>query len=179
MIWRKPLLFSTFLVLTGCAEPTANAQEPPSLPSSVAGPDLTVSEVSVEPAETFPGGGVTVDARLENIGSVESDDVQIGYYLSVDHALDDSDTLLNDDQISDLEPGESEPESETLTLPADLSPGDYYLLVFVDATQILNEVREDNNVLGAGVRVGSQTASRSYPQPRGSAFRKGYGAGAR
>lgn len=122
-----------------------------------------MSEVTVEPSATFPGGGVTVDARLKNIGTVESDDVQIGYYLSVDHALDDADTLLNDDQISDLEPGESEPESETITLPADLSPGDYYLLVFVDATQILNEVREDNNAKGASVRVGSRTASRGHP----------------
>jgi hypothetical protein len=113
-------------------------------------------------SDTSPAAGdsVTVDYEIANIGSGAAGNTTAGVYLSTNSIISTADTLLGT-QISSIsnDPGDVDPESETVTLPSSLAAGTYYIGVIADYDNAEAESDESNNWSshsandGAGVAI--------------------------
>ena len=110
---------------------------------------------------TRRGGRVTIFYRITNLSKTRYfDDPTVGIYLSTDVVFDESDIFIETDKTSDLDPGESDSESEQITVP-NVVDGYYFLLVVVDRFDRIDEINEDDNQLTLPIIVG-------YPGPPGA-----------
>jgi serralysin len=78
-----------------------------------------------------PGGQLTIDAYAMNIGNAASSASTAGIYLSSDNTITTSDTLLatlNSPTLATVgQPGWYDHQTISVTLPANLTPGTYYI----------------------------------------------------
>lgn len=70
----------------------------------------------------------------------------VGYYLSADAVLDAADQLLGNSPGHLLLPRQSAPRYATMTVPAGMASGNYYILFAADYLNQVNESNEMNNV---------------------------------
>lgn len=115
-------------------------------------PDLVVPQVVV-PAQSYAGQQVRVRWRVENRGSrdipVNERAWYDNLYLSTDTTLDNRDRSVGSRYFAgNLQTGEGYAVGDyAITIPRDLPPGNYYLLVWTDSTNRVYEfVNEVNNV---------------------------------
>ncbi len=95
-----------------------------------------------------------MEARIRNIGNRESTTItRAFYYLSTDDRLDDLDLYLTRDHIDRLRPNEVNTDQESITIPANIAPGVYYLLYQADAMEQVQESNEGNNVASRRIVV--------------------------
>jgi subtilase family serine protease len=116
---------------------------------TVVSPDLvgTITHTFKEPAAA--GDKAKVRVVVTNQGSVPAKaKINIDVYASTDQALDGGDRLVatSVNRSINLKAGKSVTFSISVTLPADLTPGDYYFLADVDSTNAISESDEDNNL---------------------------------
>ena len=125
--------------------------------------DLTVSSVSVGSSEVQTGNTLGVTFTVINQGLGNSEPFAVGIYISttrygVQKYLDKVD-------VSSLSESASTTLSKTVTVPADLASGTYYIDVFVDYLNQDQETNENNNIESSGAvsvtrfAVSSVTAS--------------------
>ena len=116
--------------------------------------DFTVQNSTVTPTTVVAGNTIAVDTDQTYSGTsstILSSDV--GYYLSTDALFDNSDTLLGSDS-STLSAGDLfDPESATLTVPANTVPGSYFIIFVADHLDELSEVNEGNNTQSVQITV--------------------------
>ncbi len=109
-------------------------------------PDLTVDNVSVSQTTLQAGDTTTVTFDVSNIGTGVAANTTSGIYLSTNSIITGSDTLLRTEISTGSGPaGSVDMESVTVTLPAGLAIGTYYIGVISDYDDTLAESREDNN----------------------------------
>ena len=114
-------------------------------------PDLEVAITSVPP-KLNTGGQNTVRVRLSETKFQASEDVNVGYYLSIDNSINTTyDNIFSGNVILRSEAS----HDITFTLPANISAGNYQLLVRVDNDNNIDESNENNNVAGQMVSVES------------------------
>jgi hypothetical protein len=111
-------------------------------------PDLVstgrIAEAARGPVES--GSGLSLDVQITNRGDRATDSsIGLRYALSHDRDLDAFDIPLGDDRQSALDAGETGTESATLSLPDDLVPGRYFVLIETDAGGAVAERHEFNN----------------------------------
>jgi hypothetical protein len=83
--------------------------------------------------------------RGKELGSESS---VISFYLSADTSLDDSDTKITDFPLPVMLAGAYDSESHIfLTVPGGMATGTYYLIAAADATGVISEAYEDNNIV--------------------------------
>lgn len=117
------------------------------------GPDLQVT-VLTAPTEGAPGAIVTIRDTTKNLGAAAGASVT-RFYLSADAVLDVSvDTLLGSRNVPALAFGASSIGNTDVTLPTGLSSGTYFIIVKADATNLLVEALEDNNLRTRQINVG-------------------------
>jgi len=111
------------------------------------GPDLVVSEVSMDPGQKLkPSGNLTFMMELKNIGTAPAKGFYVGFYLSTDPSITTDDTYIGYG-IVDLEPGESKSGPVPCPIPASIQPDLYYIGVVVDPLQKVAESDETNNAM--------------------------------
>ena len=93
-----------------------------------------------------PGSNVTASCYVKNQGNANASSNYLMYYLSTNWSYSEDDEYLGYDYVESLQPEASSYESELLTIPPDSEQGLYYLLFFADATNIVDESDESNNV---------------------------------
>lgn len=113
-------------------------------PAGVADISIFGASVEANDVETSAGANITVSFRASNGGSVELEDVTIGYYLSTDTVFDGSDVAMEFEDVS-VDVGEIEDENEQITVPGGTAAGCYYVLVVADPFDALAESDESNN----------------------------------
>ncbi len=126
-------------------------------PTATQGPDLVGEIVSSSfPATVVPGETGTIKIRLTNQGNAAAiGSITNGLYLSLDASLDTSDVAvtlkggLSRARVK-LNPAQSVLLTGTFAIPADLSVGTYYPLVWLDQTASLVESTSTNNVVTPG-----------------------------
>jgi hypothetical protein len=69
------------------------------------------------------------------------------FYLSRDEILDDADTLLNEVLVPAVDPGETIKIKVNLALDPEHNAQGYFLIAVVDATDVVAEVNEKNNII--------------------------------
>ncbi len=113
-------------------------------PDGVTGPTAPL-----EPAEPFAMGWLVMGP-----GNVDAPSSTTGVYLSADTKLDAGvDTLLAQEPCGEIAALESVSQTSTVTIPAEVAPGNYYLLVVADHTDAISELSETNNVAAVAVTI--------------------------
>ncbi|MFD2916824.1 CARDB domain-containing protein [Psychroserpens luteus] len=111
--------------------------------------DVTLNNPYVEVTEANIGDQVYVSVYQNYTGYQTDADMsspRLHYYLSTDCELSSDDYYLEDDPSGIGSDDPSEFESQTITIPGDASTGDYYILFVADATEIVIENNESNNL---------------------------------
>ncbi|MXZ03811.1 MAG: hypothetical protein F4Y88_09180, partial [Chloroflexi bacterium] len=123
---------------------------------TVRGSDLIVESPSVSNSSPGPGASFTLSATVRNQGGGRSSSTTLRYYLSTDQTIDQSDTEIDTDYVSSLDPSETSDESDFLSAPS--SAGRYYYGACVDA--VTGESDTGNNCSSAVI-----VTVRSAPPP--------------
>ena len=108
-------------------------------------PDLVVSSFQA-PATGLPGGNINLSDTVLNHGFAAAGSFDVSVYLSSSPNVTTGDVLLGTRSVNGLAVGawDSSP-TPTYGLPANLSPGIYYLGSIVNGTRAVNEFTTDNN----------------------------------
>ncbi|HTM30604.1 MAG TPA: CARDB domain-containing protein [Vicinamibacterales bacterium] len=117
-------------------------------------PDLMVSSLSA-PATAAPGGTISLTDTTRNLSGSPAPASSTGFYLSLNSTIDGSDTYLGSRSVNTLASGGSESGSTTVTIPATIAPGTYYIVARADWAGLLQESNETNNARASNtMRVG-------------------------
>jgi 5-hydroxyisourate hydrolase-like protein (transthyretin family) len=119
-------------------------------------PDLTVTSVTVSSVRVRVGEELTVSWVERNQGTGNAGAYNVGVYLG--RTEYGKDYKLGQDYSSGLGAGGSRSRSLRFTIPNTVSPGLYYVTVFIDETDIVRESNENNN-------IGSTTPNRITVDP--------------
>ena len=113
-------------------------------------PDMTLSNFFYNETAVSSGDILSFKVDISNIGTAVSGSFNLKSYISTDRnlSLDDiQDGIIN---TSFFAAGQTvSGVGGALTVPANLSDGNYYVILVVDANDELNELNEGNNVLVA------------------------------
>ena len=120
-------------------------------------PDLVVGSVRVSDATLAPGDSFKFYATVRNQGSGDADRTTLRYYRSTDSHISTSDTQVDTDSVTSLDPNESDEEWDSLTAPS--TPGTYYYGACVDS--VTDESNTSNNCSTA-IRI---TVQGTQPPP--------------
>jgi len=96
-----------------------------------------------------PGDKLRVSVLVDNQGIAEvKDKMNIRFYASADQTVDGSDVLLAslENQNARIKVNAQKKYNANVVIPYDIAPGDYYMLVEVDAGSHIPELNETNNV---------------------------------
>ncbi|MFT7580759.1 MAG: hypothetical protein ACI9MR_002432 [Myxococcota bacterium] len=140
---------ATYYVRVRGAEPITRAQYDVTVgvPTPAAGVDVLVDDVIVSPAVSYPGGFVRVKWRELNLGRDVAGSHLVRIWASRDTQLDPGvDFAVAELSGASLASLAARDVDETVLLPATLLPGDWWMLVEIDADADLTESNEDNNV---------------------------------
>jgi subtilase family serine protease len=128
------------------------------------GPDLVVTTLTA-PATAAPGGTLVVTDTTANQGASPADASMTRYFLSTNATLEAGDTSLQARSVGPLAAGASAAGTATLTLPAVIPAGSYYLLAQADGDGAVGELNEVNNTRAAIVRVGPDLTVSAFTAP--------------
>ena len=100
----------------------------------VAGPDLVVRNLNLNPAKISPGASTTVSFSIANQGLKTASVSTTKVILSTSNSdVSPTDLVLGSFSTPSLAPGQVLPKSASFTIPAGKPVGDYYLWVVLDA----------------------------------------------
>ncbi len=127
--------------------------------SGLAQADLVVGSVQ-GPVSAQSGGQISVSATIKNLGTLAAPAFYTGIYLSTDPTIEASDTMIGFIyrlvfkngvwSIGSLDIGEEDTLVRSLTVPASLQPGNYYLGAIADMSGQVVESNEMNNAATEG-----------------------------
>jgi subtilase family serine protease len=130
----------------------------------VIGPDLLVGSLTA-PATATPGAAITVTDTTRNQGGGAAGASTTRFYLSTNTLLDGSDVPLGSRPVGALAPGAGSIAATTVTLPASLAVGTYWVLAQADADGVVGETVETNNTGAATVQIGADLAIAAFTVP--------------
>ncbi|MFQ5469169.1 MAG: CARDB domain-containing protein, partial [Gammaproteobacteria bacterium] len=111
-------------------------------------PDLTVTALS-GPAGAASGETFNLSNTVKNINGVASGSFTVGLYLSTDSTITTSDTLIGSRVVGSLAANSSSADNTSVTIPASMVSGIYYLGAIADTAGAVTESDETNNALAA------------------------------
>jgi subtilase family serine protease len=120
--------------------------------ASVLPSDLVVSP-GISPTTSRPGTTIQVTDTTRNLGSGTAQPSRTTFYLSADVRVDAADTLLGSRAVAELLAGAASTSITSLSLPAGLKAGAYFVVARADADDALIESNETNNVAAAALTI--------------------------
>ncbi len=121
-------------------------------------PDFLVERLHATPAVVNPGDLLTLGARIQNPTSFGVPSTFVDVYLSYDQALDPSDERLATMSVRNLGAIDREDLNIALQIPSTATAGIAFLLVSADASNLVAEESEGNNLNWVSVRIGPADA---------------------
>ena len=108
-------------------------------------PDIVMTSNSILTSANA-GDVISVETIATNAGTAGTGNIAIGYYISTDSNIDNSDRILTFDFFSNIVAGGSNIiNSRLLTIPTNISPGSYFIGAIGDNGNVLLENDESNN----------------------------------
>ena len=128
------------------------------------GPDLLVSTADLEDETVVAGGRISIEYDVVNAGRADVGDFEAAFYLALINRPPSEWVLLERETIGGLDAGETQDESEQVTIPSNTPPGEYGIIVILDDQNLIAERIETNNTFGAGrIVVTAPTGSEAAP----------------
>ena len=107
----------------------------------------------IELAQTCEGSGADIMCTIEGVlevenpGTVTAEEAVLQFFLSSDKILDDNDTLLEETLVGPVEPQEMVEVNLLEELPAGQDAIGQFVIAFLDATDVVLEANEENNIV--------------------------------
>lgn len=113
-------------------------------------PDLIAQSPNITSSGPYyPGSSLSISCTIKNQGQGSADSSRVEYYLSTSST--GTDYYLGFDSVSSLNAGSTSSESETMTIPSNITTDrNYYVVFYVDADGEVSESIENNNKRNAG-----------------------------
>ncbi|MEJ1932727.1 CARDB domain-containing protein, partial [Nostoc sp. NIES-2111] len=121
---------------------------------SVTQPDLTAQNAIVPSSATI-GNSVQISYQVKNQGTATAGASNTKFYLSQDLNISSNDFYLGFDPVSSILAGNTTQESLTFTVGSNVTPGNYYLIYYVDGDGNVSESNENNNAFGNLITINS------------------------
>ncbi|MBK7876406.1 MAG: hypothetical protein IPJ77_11735 [Planctomycetes bacterium] len=103
-------------------------------------------QLAFTPAQADAGTSISVSDTLANVGTSAAVGPRVGVYLSTDAVVTTADRLLGSRTIPRLERGERATGGGSMTIPANLAAGTYWIGAIADDLATIAESSETNNV---------------------------------
>ena len=116
-----------------------------SLTSGRNSPDLIIDYISASWTSADAGDSKSVTVRLKNDGTSSSGSFYWGIYLSSDTTITTNDIELDTWYKSSISSGSTSYQSKSVTIPATITGGYYYVGAIVDINSQVSESDENNN----------------------------------
>lgn len=107
--------------------------------------DLTYSNDSISSSNILPGGSVTLNTTIRNNGGDTGYTGNVYYYFKKDSVSYGSSDKVGEDTFPALGMNGISAEDFTYTIPANISPGTYYLSYWIDPLLQISESNDNNN----------------------------------
>jgi subtilase family serine protease len=108
-------------------------------------PDLVISSLDA-PASGKRGSYLKITSTVKNQGGARSSSSYLKFYLSTDSVITTGDRYIGQRTVTTLDPGATTTASSYITLSTSITPGSYYIGAIADATNIVGESDENNNI---------------------------------
>ncbi len=115
--------------------------------------DLSIDSEAIDPSTLEQGSSTTASFTLRNTGNGNAAASTICFYLSADNELDISDLLLQEINAEALVSGSSSELLESITIPASIVAGDYFLMIEADCREAIPESDETNNIVALSISI--------------------------
>ena len=99
------------------------------------------------------GDTVSMELTLENNGEKDTESPHIGFYLSTNSLISESDTLIATNNSYLLGRNSPYETTQSVTIPVATVPGNYFLGAFIDHDKLINETTSANNVAYYPIKV--------------------------
>ncbi len=113
-------------------------------------PDLTLTSVNA-PSSAKPGDSINVSFTIKNQGTAPSGSFH--NLISLATTPHRTDTSLGNFPMNSIGAGSSLSDTKTVQIPGDVSPGDYYVTVYADSSQVIDESNENNNIGSTSISI--------------------------
>jgi hypothetical protein len=115
-------------------------------------PDLTLSSPNA-PSPITVGQTFNLNTYVSNQGTANAGQSYLRYYLSEDNSYSSNDIYLGQNYINNINSGSSTYQSLNLVYDHSWGTGTKYILFFADATNLVSESNEGNNIASKAVTV--------------------------
>ena len=127
-------------------------------------PDIEATTVSTSSSSAVMGDTITVQYRIDNIGTDYSGSFYWKLYLSTDSSITTSDTFVDEFSVSSISGGSYRSGYEySVAIPTGMSPGYHYLGMIADNRDSVNELDETNNIASSSSRIDIEEAADLVP----------------
>ncbi len=117
-------------------------------------PDLEATSVSTSSSSAIMGDTITVQYRIDNIGTDSSGSFYWKLYLSTDSTITTSDTFVDEFSEISISGGNYRSGYEyNVPIPTGMNTGYHYLGLIADNRDGVNELDETNNVVASSSRI--------------------------
>ena len=117
-------------------------------------PDLEATSVSTSSSSVTMGDTITVQYRIDNIGTDYSGSFYWKLYLSTDSTITTSDTFVDEFSESSISGGSYRSSYEySVPIPTGMNTGYHYLGMIADNRDGVNELDETNNIVSSSSRI--------------------------
>ncbi|GMV44452.1 MAG: hypothetical protein AMXMBFR64_61680 [Myxococcales bacterium] len=120
-------------------------------------PDVAVTTLTYPAGPFAQGQYVNYSLTVQNFGTAPADSFKFRVFLSADTTLDDGDLQITDDgnsSIFSIAPGAKVVVQRGWQIPTSVGDGVYWLIAKADATEVVVESDESNNVLAGAAPFG-------------------------
>ena len=117
-------------------------------------PDIEATSVGTSSSSVVMGETITVQYRIDNVGTDYSGSFYWKLYLSTDTTISTSDVYVDEFSVSSISGGSYRSGYEySVTIPTGMSSGYHYLGMIADNRGTVSELDETNNVVSSSSRI--------------------------
>lgn len=113
--------------------------------------DLVVTNVTA-PSTAVNGQEIIIPNTIKNNGILPTDDCNVTFQFTPEKNPENV-IFLGKIRLSELFSGDNITQNTTFTVPANITPGKYYIRVIVDSNKEIYEANENNNEIYSSTQV--------------------------
>ena len=117
-------------------------------------PDIEATSVGTSSSSVVMGETITVQYRIDNVGTDYSGSFYWKLYLSTDTTISTSDVYVDEFSVSSISGGSYRSGYEySVTIPTGMNSGYHYLGMIADNRGTVSELDETNNIISSNSRI--------------------------
>jgi subtilase family serine protease len=116
-------------------------------------PDATVQWASINTSSAIVGETIVLSSRIRNIGNTGLSNGTLSYYLSPTPTYNSSTAVFLDNVNAVYPLSYYKSMTNNVVIPANTAAGNYYILFYADAPNLIVESDESNNIAAVAITI--------------------------